>query len=122
MPECLDVTDCPDGYGCGYVEMVDYAPTGSGVQLLCTPESGLLDPCDFDSECHGGDCTGSGGYCTNGCAVIDDCALGSFCVDDVSGVPRCHLECFDDTDCTPYGTFCSPEVDTEDYDVDVCYF
>jgi hypothetical protein len=122
LPACEDALDCEAGYGCGYVQMIDDPSYGPGVELLCTKEAGMLDPCDADSECHAADCTGLGGYCSGACSVIEDCPLGAFCVYDSNGDARCALECYDDADCAPYALSCSEQDDTEGFAVDVCYF
>lgn len=91
--------------------------------VACSSSSGTSGgsngaTCTSNAACAGGTCVVSAdfpnGYCTHGCRLGGtDCAPGSVCIDDASGVPAdsgisaiCYASCHTSTDCTTPGTAC----------------
>jgi hypothetical protein len=111
---------CPPDHHCGFVSTIDdYALP------LCTSLSALSEPCTSDEECHSFYCTGtanSPGWCSNPCVDNLSCATDASCVFDSFDESMCLLNCSTDAECDPYpASTCSPEIDLDDNDVDVCW-
>ena len=118
LVDCSDNDSaCPADHHCGFVSTInDFAIP------LCTS---LSAPCTSDEECHSFYCTGtanSAGWCSNPCVDNLSCATDASCVLDSFDDSICLLNCSTDAECDPYpASTCSPEIDLEDNDVDVCW-
>jgi hypothetical protein len=121
MVDCSESElSCPTGQHCGYVSTID-----DFAIPLCTSLAALSEPCTSSDDCHSFLCTGtsnSPGWCSNPCVDSLSCSIDASCVPDSLGESLCLLDCATDTECDPYPeSICSPELDLEDNEVDVCW-